>query len=168
MAAQLHIGTSGWSYPDWEGIFYPPGAKKSFNRLSYYAEHFDTVEINTSFYRPPKREYCEKWLREVSGNERFMFTAKLWQHFTHERDQRWTPEDVDVFRGSIEPLVEAGKLGALLVQFPWSFRNGQAERRWLADLSAAFKDYPKVLEVRHISWHCEPAMNFFHELGLSF
>ncbi len=168
MPAELYIGTSGWSYPDWEGIFYPPGIKRSFNRLAYYAEHFDTVEINTSFYRPPNPDYCKKWLRDVAGNPRFMFTAKLWQHFTHERDKPWTPADVDVFRRSIEPLASAGKLGALLVQFPWSFRNGQRERQWLAGLAAAFKDYPRVLEVRHVSWQCEPALNFFRDLGLNF
>ena len=72
MKTKLHIGTSGWSYPDWEGIFYPKGADRKFNRLEYYAQYFDTVEVNTSFYRPPNPNYCEKWLRDVSENPRFM------------------------------------------------------------------------------------------------
>ena len=168
MAGAVYIGTSGWSYPDWEGIFYPQGAGKKLNRLSYYAEYFDSVEVNTSFYRPPNPDYCAKWLREVAGNPRFTFTAKLWQRFTHEREQPWTQDDVDVFRRGMEPLMQAGKLGALLLQFPWSFRNAETERKWLARLSGAFAEFPKVLEVRHASWMCDPALAFFRSLGLSF
>ena len=168
MKSDLYIGTSGWSYPDWEGIFYPPGAGRSLNRLEYYSEHFDAVEINTSFYRPPNPNYCKKWLRDVSGNPRFMFTAKLWQQFTHERQEPWTQADVDLFKRGMEPLMESGKLGALLVQFPWSFKNTERERQWLAKLSQAFAEFPKVVEVRHVSWQCEPALEFFRTLNLSF
>lgn len=168
MKSKLHIGTSGWSYPDWEGIFYPKGADRKFNRLEYYAQYFDTVEVNTSFYRPPNPNYCEKWLRDVSENPRFMFTAKLWQQFTHQRDEPWTEGDLDLFRQGMAPLMDAGKLGALLVQFPWSFKNTQPERQWLSKLSQAFDELPKVLEVRHLSWHSKPALEFFRSLNLSF
>ena len=168
MNATLHIGTSGWSYPDWEGIFYPKGAGKSLNRLSFYADHFDTVEVNTSFYRPPEPNYCKKWLRDVANNPRFTFTAKLWQRFTHEREHRWIQDEVDLFKRGMEPLMDEGKLGALLLQFPWSFKNTEPERRWLAELSQTFSEHPKVIEVRHTSWMCEPALDFFKKLGLSF
>jgi len=168
MAAEVYVGTSGWSYDDWYGTVYPDVPRTGFRELPYYCEFFDAVEINTTFYRPPPPQYCEKWLREVEDNPRFKFTLKLWQRFTHERGSKWTADEVETFKTGIQPLAEAGRLGAMLVQFPWSFRNSEANRGWLADLAHTFAEHPLVLEVRHASWNVEPALGFMRQLDLNF
>ncbi len=168
MSDELYIGASGWSYPDWEGVFYPAGAGRGLNRLAYYAEFFDAVEINTTFYRPAKPEHCRKWARDAAGNPRFLFTVKLWRRFTHDREEPWTQADVDACRRGLDELAAAGKLGAVLAQFPWSFRNAERPRAWLARLAEAFAEYPKAIEVRHASWLCDAALRFFRDLGWHF
>jgi len=168
MVAEIYIGTSGWSYEDWRGIVYPKSPPKGFRELAYYAEIFDAVEINTTFYRPPLPQYCEKWLDDVDPNPRFKFTLKLWQRFTHTRDTKWTEEEAGTFKAGIEPLAEAGRLGAVLIQFPWSFRNSQSSRGWLANLAETFAEYPLVLEVRHASWNNRASLEFMRSLNLNF
>ncbi len=152
MSNKIHIGPAGWSYKDWEGVVYPkkPGAK--FDPLAYLARFFDTIEINSSFYRPPTASTTKSWVRRVVPNPDFTFTAKLHRVFTHERGKA-TTEDEKAFREGINPLAEAGKLGALLFQFPWSFKNTAEERAYLASLIERFREYPLVIEVRHASWN---------------
>jgi uncharacterized protein YecE (DUF72 family) len=152
MKNKIHIGPAGWSYKDWEGVVYPvkPGAK--FDPLAYLARFFDTIEINSSFYRPPTASTTRSWAERVADNPDFSFTAKLHRVFTHERGKA-TAEDERAFRLGIDELAEAGKLGALLLQFPWSFKNTDEERLFLTKLIDRFKDYPLVIEVRHASWN---------------
>jgi uncharacterized protein YecE (DUF72 family) len=88
----------------------------------------------------------------VEHNPRFRFTAKLWRGFTHERETAPAAEDIDAFREGIDPLAEQDRLLAVLVQFPWSFRNEPEERERLGRILDAFAEYPLVLEVRHASW----------------
>ena len=169
---EVRIGTSGWSYPSgpgtWNGIFYP--ARRSGSRgagdLAYYAEHFDTVEVNSSFYRLPDPAVAKKWASQTPA--RFDFCLKLFQKFTHpgmylkgvnagaggeeSPIPAVTSSDVDAFRQSIDPLSSAGKLGALLVQFPPSFRHGDETRDYLLWLLKAFSDYAVAVELRHRSW----------------
>lgn len=157
--AKIHIGTSGWSYPrgegTWTGYFYPTGR---INELEYYRQFFTTVEINSSFYRPPNPGYVHNWARRVPDG--FLFTVKLWQKFTHPRMyQEATGEvavisqpDVDLFNRSIEPLVNYGKLGALLAQFPPSFRNDGYGRQILTAVIRTFSQYRLAVELRHRSW----------------
>ena len=149
---KIRIGPAGWSYKDWEGVVYPqkPGAK--FDPLNYLSRFFDTIEINSSFYRPPASTSAKGWARRVADNPAFRFTAKLHRVFTHERGKA-TDDDQKTFREGIDPLAEAGKLGALLLQFPWSFKNTDEERGYLMKLISSFKDYPLILEVRHASWN---------------
>jgi len=128
--AKLYIGTSGWSYPKgegtWTGYFYPTG---KINELEYYSQFFNTAEINSSFYRPPNPGYVYNWIRRVPND--FLFTVKLWQKFTHPKMYKEatgkevviSQQDIDLLNQSIEPLVRYGKLGALLAQFPPSFKN---------------------------------------------
>jgi len=163
---KIRVGTSGWSYKDWEDIVYPKSTAKK--ALPYMADYFDTIEVNTSFYRPTNPRYCEKWVRNVEGNSDFMFTMKLWQRFTHEREEAWTAEDAEVFKNAIAPIANAQKLGALLIQFPWSFANTEDNRHWVARLAEAFGEYPLVTEVRHKSWENEPSMSFLRDNGLDF
>ena len=163
----IYVGTSGWSYPDWQGIVYPKAEAKQ-GALEYFSHYFDTVEINTTFYRPPNPAYCFKWLRDVSHNPRFKFTAKLWQRFTHDRTQKWTPDEARLFKEGIAPLNKAGKLGVLLIQFPWAFPNVEQSRNWLQSLAEEFAEFPMAVEVRHVSWQNEESMAFFRQLHLNF
>jgi uncharacterized protein YecE (DUF72 family) len=171
------VGTSGWSYPSgkgtWNGVFYPKPRPKGFAELVYYAEHFNTVEVNSTFYGQPRREVCRGWADRTPAG--FDFAVKLYQQFTHprmygERIAKGLPEDarsdasaiaelarpsaadLDEFRRGIEPLASAGKLGPLLAQFPASFKNDEPSRDYLVALLRAFESYPVAVELRHNSW----------------
>jgi uncharacterized protein YecE (DUF72 family) len=163
--SHIRVGTSGWSYPSgkgtWNGVFYPPKGTRprGFKELTFYADHFDTVEINSSFYRPPAPESARKWVAETP--EGFDFSVKLYQKFTHpEMFVKATGKDphdlgqadVDEFRTGIAPLANAGKLGVLLAQFPASFRHDPNNREYLAWLLETFREYPLAVELRHRSW----------------
>ncbi len=173
---EVRIGTSGWSYPSgpgsWNGIFYPPrrsqpaGRLAKADELAYYAEHFDTVEVNSSFYRLPDQAVTRRWAAQTPS--RFDFCLKLFQKFTHPAMYLKSAEaraggeegpipavtgaDVDAFRQAVDPLASAGKLGAILMQFPPSFRHGDDAREYLAWLMQAFSDYPVAVELRHRTW----------------
>src|ERR1700732_1528258 len=82
----LRIGPAGWAYKDWAGYVYPQPRPKRFHPAAFLAEYFDTIEINTSFYHPMQADHAAQWIERVSGNPRFLFTAKLWKKFTHEHD----------------------------------------------------------------------------------
>ena len=179
MGSNLRIGTSGWNYPSgkgtWNGIFYPPTRRrpKGFDELAFYAEHFDTVEVNSTFYGQPRPEVTRAWADRTPAN--FEFSVKLYQKFTHPgmfkarvarglpadaRDDvsaidslaRPTAADLDEFRRGIDPLASSGRLGALLAQFPASFKDATASRDYLADLLRQFAAYPVAVELRHRSW----------------
>jgi uncharacterized protein YecE (DUF72 family) len=158
-AADIYIGTSGWSYPKgegtWKGFFYPPG---KINELEYYSQFFNTVELNSSFYRPPDPGFVYNWARRVP--EGFLFAVKLWQKFTHPKmykeatgeDAVIAQSDVDLFKHSLEPLYKSGKIGALLAQFPPSFKNDDYSRQVLGAVAKAFGEYRLAVELRHRSW----------------
>jgi uncharacterized protein YecE (DUF72 family) len=165
--SRVRVGTSGWSYPTgkgtWNGIFYPSRKRAGFDELSFYAEHFDTVEVNSSFYRVPAVKTTNDWVRRTP--EDFEFSLKLYQKFTHpEMFHKATGQDpsdvdrkdVDEFRAAIDPIARAGKLGALLAQFPASFKNEPNARGYLEWLLDAFKDYPLAVELRHRSFSDDP------------
>ena len=159
------IGPAGWSYADWRGRVYPEGAGSKFDTLALVAKYFDTVEINSSFYHPPTSETARSWLRQIAHNPQFVFTAKLYRTFTHERGKA-TADDEKVFREGIDPLAEAGKLGAVLIQFPWSFRNDREERSYLTELVQRFEAYPLVVELRHESWNNPRILQTLEDLGV--
>lgn len=158
----IYFGTAGWDYPDWAGRVYPKPKPKGFDPLAYLAEYVDTVEINSTFYRPPTKTVARGWAKRVEHKKDFLFTAKLYRRFTHERKTAFTADEVKEVRQGFDALADAGVLGAVLLQFPWSFRNEEANREWLNDVTRAFKAYPLALEVRHASWN-EPA--FYAELS---
>ena len=157
--AKIYIGTSGWSYPKgegtWTGYFYPTS---KINELEYYSQFFNTVEVNSSFYRPPNPGYVFNWARRVP--EGFLFTVKLWQKFTHPKMYKEatgeeaviSQKDVDLFKHSVEPLVRYGKLGALLAQFPPSFKNDVFGQQILGAVIKTFNEYRLAVELRHRSW----------------
>jgi uncharacterized protein YecE (DUF72 family) len=165
MVHKIRIGPAGWSYKDWEGTVYPAKPGSKFDPLEYLARYFDTIEINSSFYRPPAPTTTNAWLRRVSGNREFKFTAKLHRLFTHERGTA-TAADEKEFREGIDPLANADKLGALLLQFPWSFKNSDDDRQYLFQLIQRFSEYPLVLEVRHASWNTPQVYESLEEAGV--
>jgi uncharacterized protein YecE (DUF72 family) len=167
----LRVGPAGWNYKDWEGVVYPAGAGRSFDPLAFLADYFDTIEINSSFYAPPRPADAASWARRVGNNPRFRFTAKVWQRLTHER-QGATEEslraDADIVRRSMAPLADAGVLGALLVQFPWSFRWSRENLEHLSRIFGTLGGFRLVLEVRHGSWDREDVRAFLKEHRVGF
>lgn len=163
----LRIGPAGWSYKDWEGIVYPAEKPRGFDQLAYLADLFNTIEINSTFYRPPGEQMARSWARRVRHNPNFKFTAKLWNRFTHEKE-KYGEQEVSLYKRGIDPLYQQGLLGALLIQFPWSFKNLAEERRRLEDIIERFRPYPLVLEVRHSSWARPEVYEFLREKGVGF
>lgn len=162
---KIRIGPAGWSYKDWEGVVYPPHGSK-FDPLGYLARYFDTIEINSPFYRIPPPTHAKSWVKRVASNENFRFTTKIFRGFTHETGPL-VDADAKAFRNYLDPLMDAGRLGAILIQFPWSFKNTPESRAKLVELFEAFKDYPKSLEVRHATFQ-EPELYAFlddHDVG---
>lgn len=158
---QILIGPAGWSYVDWGGIVYPTRRPHGFHEAAYLSEFFDTIEINTSFYNPLRPEMAAQWIDRVAANPRFLFTAKLWQKFTHEEDA--TAADEKLVRLGFDVLRGAGRLGAVLLQFPFSFHNTAENLERLTRVLEAFADYPLVVEVRHSSWAKREFYHFLHE-----
>ncbi|MDP8215422.1 MAG: DUF72 domain-containing protein [Candidatus Euphemobacter frigidus] len=164
---RVRIGVAGWSYRDWDGIVYPNRAGRRFDQLSYLAGYFDVIEANVTFYRLPQARNSISWVKRTSHNPEFRFTVKLHRHFTHERDAL-SPSDEIQWREGLEPLQEAGKLGAVLVQFPYSFHCNVTNQRYLARLVERFPEYPLVVEVRHRSWDSPETFQFFSDIGIGF
>lgn len=162
----VYVGPAGWKYDDWAGMVYPARRRRGFHEAAWLAEYFDTIEINTSFYAPLRPAHCWNWVERVAHNPRFQFTAKLWQRFTHEAAA--TAEDEKLTREGFDLLMGAGKLGAVLLQFPFAFHNTRENREYLADLLERFRAYPLVVEVRHATWNEKGFYEMLHERGVGF
>ncbi len=170
----VRIGTSGWSYPEgrgtWSGIFYPPRGTRGFrasDELSFYADHFDTVEVNSTFYRQPSAHTTARWVAQTPVG--FEFSVKLYQAFTHVTPvgrgplpdgsarpasavPRPAPGEADLFKSGIDPVAVSGKLGAVLAQFPPGFHCSPESLEYVAGLLDTLRDYPVAVELRHRSW----------------
>jgi uncharacterized protein YecE (DUF72 family) len=176
----VRVGTAGWSYKDWDGIFYPSGMqRRKQHPLEYLARFFDTTEINTSFYGPLKPEWAKLWCRKVAAvNPKFLFTAKLYRAFTHSPIAVMEPtsaatirpsdEDEARTREGLDALATEGRLGALLIQFPVSFKNTSLNREYLERLLRQFIEYPRVVEVRHSSWNDAETLAAFAQKNVGF
>ena len=163
---QIRVGPAGWSYADWSGYVYPARRTKGFHEAAYLSEFFDTIEINTSFYQPLRPDHAAQWVERVCANPAFLFTAKLWQKFTH--DPSATPEDERAVRAGFDVLRQAEKLGAVLLQFPFSFHCTKETVGYLTAVLKRFADYPLVVEVRHASWQTEETLALLRELNAGF
>jgi uncharacterized protein YecE (DUF72 family) len=155
-------------YKDWEGTVYPRPKPPRFDQLRYISGFFDAVEINSSFYGPPLATSASSWVQRVEENVNFRFTAKLWKRFTHDRAKAWTTAEVDLVRSGFDVLMGSGRLGAVLLQFPWSFRHTEQNREWLGDAVRTFSLYPLVVEVRHKSWLVPDFLRALEEDGVGF
>lgn len=176
----IRIGTAGWNYKDWNGVFYPPGMQqRRVHELEYLARFFDTAEINTSFYGPLRAELAKLWCKKVAAvNPRFLFTAKLYRAFTHSpiavmeptsaATIRPTDEDEVRTREGLDALADEGRLGALLIQFPVSFKNTSLNREYLDRLLRQFIEYPRVVEVRDSSWNNPDTLAEFARQNVAF
>lgn len=165
MSGRVLVGTAGWSYADWAGRVYPDPRPRGFDELRFLAGYLDFLEINSTFYRVPTRRTVEGWVRRTADREGFAFTAKVHQSFTHGEDGEAGPAEARAFLEALAPLREAGRLAALLLQFPWSFRDGPESRRRLARLSERFGTERLVVEVRHSSFGTPEAEAFLAALG---
>jgi uncharacterized protein YecE (DUF72 family) len=175
----IFIGTAGFSYKDWEGVVYPADLKTSkIHPLEYLAQFFDCCEINTSFYGHIRPNVGKSWCEKTAAvNPNFQFTAKLFQGFTHvPRGAKSpspfqltiSPKDEGLTREGLDSIASEGRLGAVLVQFPVSFKNADDTRDYLFSLLRKFNQYPLVLEIRHENWNDPEILGRLAEEGVGF
>lgn len=161
--AVIRIGTSGYSFRDWKGTFYPENIK-SGEMLSFYAQHFKIVEINSTYYAIPKPQMFEEMIRNTPTD--FQFTVKANKGITHERVNN--KSIFDQFEASIQPLVEANRIKGVLAQFPWSFKNSGENRTYLSQCKELLSKYPLIVEFRHTSWITEATFSFLRDQDISY
>jgi uncharacterized protein YecE (DUF72 family) len=162
----IRIGVAGWDYADWSGIVYPATADRRFDRLAHISRFVDVVEINSTFYRPATPRVAESWVRRTAGRDGFTFTAKAHRSWTHEIDEdldRGVAQTLDGLR----PLRDAGKLRALLIQFPQAFHYTEHARAHVERLVESVGDWPVAVEVRHATWEDEAAASWAAALGVA-
>jgi uncharacterized protein YecE (DUF72 family) len=158
----VQIGCSGWNYAHWRnGVFYPPRCPQRL-WLDYYARHFDTVEVNATFYRLPKRQTVANWVE--TSPERFLFAVKMSRYVTHVRRLRDVEEGVQRFYERIAPLARSPKLGPVLWQLPANFRRDD-ER--LAAALAQILPGRHCFEFRHESWFAQEVYDLLRARGVA-
>ncbi len=164
MSAVIRLGTQGWSYPDWIGVFYPPRAKQE-HYLPFYVRIFDTVELDTTFYHPPKASVVRSWAKYAPAH--FRFAAKVPQRITHEARLTAMGEHLQAFVAALDPLGE--KLGPLLVQMPAEFEHDAANAGVLDRfLAARPHDVKLAVELRHASWQRPDVYDLMRRRGAAF
>ncbi len=146
--SNILIGTSGYDYPEWKGVFYPPELKRA-DFLAYYATQFNAVELNNTFYSMPTAQRLYSFYERSSGN--LSFSIKANRLLTHEISPLWK-NAADDFKQALLPILEKDKLCAVLFQFPQSFHYTNDNRIYLAQLIAAFNGFPVIIEFRHKEW----------------
>jgi len=157
------VGTSGYSFADWVGPFYPEGIPKG-KMLDYYKDHFNTVEINSTYYRIPHVKVFHNMLQKVPPD--FEFIIKTHRSFTHDRKD--LDEISQQFNEAIAPTKEAGNLHGLLAQFPWSFKFSPANLQYLLEGKNYFGNVPLFVEFRHDSWNKPEVFTSLKENGIGF
>lgn len=143
----FYCGTSGFSYDDWKGVYYPPGLPRK-NWLSYYSQEFNALELNSTYYALPAVSTMESLARKTGGG--FLFSVKANQHMTHTREQ--AGDTCRAFISILQPLIEAKKLGCILAQFPYSFSYSDTNRSYLERLRDWMAELPLVIEFRNAAW----------------
>jgi len=158
----LYVGTAGFSYKDWVATFYPPGTQPRV-MLETYARHFPVVEINSTYYSIPEPARIAAMARRTPVD--FQFTVKANREMTHEIS-RLPP--FDEFRAAIMPLVDHGKLGCVLAQFPWGFKRTAENSSYLEALAGGLEGIDTVVEFRNGQWETEETFRLLAELGLGY
>lgn len=162
---KYYIGTAGWSYKDWVPGFYPKPQSGSFDWLRFYAHYFNCVEVNSSYYTYISPKIVNGWIEKVSDSDEFLFTIKLHQDFTHKRD--FDEQKIRSVYSNLEMLKKTGRLGGLLIQFPYSFSFNEASVDYIRKLVEIFENYNCFVEVRHSSWNRESVCDLFRQLKLT-
>ncbi len=158
---QILMGTGSYSNDDWVGLLYPEGTKKT-DYLSIYAQQYNAVEVNSSFYNIPGEKAFAGMAKRAAG--RLQFSVKLHQIFTHVR--KYDGNDLERMLKSPEPLRQEGILGPFLAQFPYSFHRTLENRKYLWELAQALEAQPLAVELRHGSWDKDEVREGFSEHGL--
>jgi uncharacterized protein YecE (DUF72 family) len=160
---RIRVGTSGYSFADWVGPFYPAGTPRG-KMLDEYVHHFDVVEINSSYYRIPSAAMFERMEQKTPAG--FEFVVKLFRGMTHEIED--DPQMFREFVDSVTPLKDADKFAGFLAQFPWKFKNGKAEKAHLVSLRKRLGEAPLFVEFRHDSWVEDKTFEFLRDLGVGY
>lgn len=164
----IHIGTSGYSYDDWRGQFYPEDIKDN-EMLSYYAQDFKTTEINYTYYRMPSARTLAAMAAKVPDD--FVFTIKASKELTHEREVEegfGARENFKQFREALQPMIDENKFGAVLAQFPSSFRPTPENRDYLAVFRDRMGAVPVVVEFRNAAWVTDETMDLLRKNNLGY
>jgi uncharacterized protein YecE (DUF72 family) len=159
----LRIGTSGYSFEDWRGVFYPGELPKG-KMLDFYAQHFDTVEVNSTYYRIPSRHVFYHMGQKTSDG--FHFIVKVHAGVTHKR--QGPADSIHALLEAVQPLEEAGKLQGFLAQFPYSYKNNPANRDYLKSVREMLGDHRFFVEFRHRSWLTEKVLNGLREFDMGY
>ena len=170
--ARFKVGVAGWSYPDWQGVFYPARRHKGFSELQFAARRFDLIEINSTFYRQPEARHAAAWVRQVEDLPDFVFTAKIYRELTHGTlSQSEIPALSRQFREGLKPLQEANRLACILLQFPWYFDDSGENRDRLERVADGLQPFPVAAELRHSSFLSQGpqgGLPFLGKLGINF
>lgn len=159
----IYIGTCGFAYPEWEGYFYPP-SNPARDRLGYYADRFRAVELDSFFYHIPRADVVERMAKRT--RREFRFAVKAHRSITHDFDL--TAAEFGAFRKAVTPLMEAGKLGAVLAQFPPAFQCTRDSVQSLRAIREEFDDLPLSVEFRHCSWNRPETFEFLQKHRIAY
>jgi uncharacterized protein YecE (DUF72 family) len=161
--AEIRLGTAGWSYDDWVGVFYPPGLPKS-QYLEHYARYFRAVEVDSTFYAIPNARTVDRWAETTPDD--FQFCPKLWQGITHEQQLEGSRDDVARFLEALIPLGE--KLGPIVIQLPPFLKAGPEARKTVASFLAELPEGPAwAIEFRDRHWVADETFELLRQHGVA-
>jgi len=160
---ELLIGTSGYDYPDWQGLFYPPEIHRA-DYLSYYATQFNSVELNGTYYKMPPPQQMLRMIERTSGKVKF--SVKAFQGITHAEDKSQFQKLAADFKRSLEPMLNDNLLLCTLLQFPQSFHYEKNERLYLDMLLKELSEIPVVIEMRNVQWQNDRVYNALRERNI--
>lgn len=160
---EIVVGTSGYSFDDWVGNFYPAGIRKG-DMLKEYCRHFSAVEVNSTYYRIPHPMVLRRM--EEKTPDRFEFVIKANQEMTHKGSKNESL--YGNFIDAIQPVIEAGKFGGIIAQFPWGFKRTSDNESHLKFIKERFSKYPLFVEFRNREWITEDMFENLEATGIGY